>query len=63
MKQAESHEDVIDLVTQWRLRQLLEANVHYRAAAKLAETAEDLHKMIRCKEAGCPDEVLLQIYL
>jgi hypothetical protein len=63
VKQVESHDDVIDLVTQWRLRQLLEARVQYGTALPLAETTEDLHQMIAAKERGCPDDLLLQIYL
>jgi len=63
VKQTESYENIINSVTQWRLRQLLEAQVQYGTALPLAETTEDLHDMIRTKEAGCPDDLLLQIYL
>jgi hypothetical protein len=65
VRQAESktREADIDDVTQWRLRTLLEAGVVYSSAVKLAITREDLHKMVRDKEAGCPDDLLLRIYL
>jgi hypothetical protein len=42
---------------------LTEAHVHYDEAIKLARGDADLHKMVETKEAGCPDALLLEIYL
>jgi hypothetical protein len=52
-----------DPVHDWRLFVLTEAHVHYDEAIKLARGDADLHKMVETKEAGCPDALLLEIYL
>jgi hypothetical protein len=57
------HEQTFDDVMQWRLRTLIEANVLYAIAVDLAKSSGDLHKMVRDKERGCPDDLLRQIYL
>lgn len=54
--------DEKEVVTDWRLHELCAAGVGIAIAEKLAETENDLHKMIETKEAGCSDKLLLKIY-
>lgn len=48
----------------WRGHVLMEAGVGPETALRLAEARRaDLHAMVEAKEGGCPDKLLLQIFL
>jgi hypothetical protein len=49
-------------VTQWRYDVLKEAGVRSPHRAKLAFGRADLHEIVKAKEAGCSDKLLMQIF-
>lgn len=49
-------------VEYWRRDVLLEANVGVKWLLELARCDADLHKIVRAKQAGCHDYLLVKIF-
>lgn len=46
----------------WRWLQMCKAGIAERVATVLSESKADLHQILRAKEAGCKDRLLLRIF-